>query len=493
MANHRRGLIFTLTVLTVGFLAGFGLLLSPHAPFTPRTTVEKFFPGTDQEVRVYHISGYQKSPTLLIVGGIQGDETAGYLTADRYLDLKMKKGTLIIVPRLNLPSIMAGTREGLTPDMNRLFHLSEAMEQNPDTKVVNLAKSLIRKADYVLNLHQGSGFYSPVWISNQRNPSRWGQSNIIDAPTFSLPNGEKLELEKFAGNVAKLTNTRISSSAYQFKVNNTETASEDSLHKEQRQSLTFYALTGEHKMALGLEATKSCPVPEAVSFLTMAVNSVIQEAGIIPESLPNENIAVISAELAEEERLQGLNIKVNNKKVFIPVGEAAVYLNKGDKIQVLSVAAKKPHQWFVRLASSTLGNGIGQVYQVNGNDKLIVRNGPKVVAVVDTITSPSEMEYLEVEINGKSQRYKNNETISLRRNAKMEFIRVFPEPPGEEIKVNLKGFVGSKDYNDGQDLGYTISVKDLMPQWAIGKARKIYPIEITRQDKPLGELFLKVE
>lgn len=407
-------MIFTLTALTFGFLAGFVLLLSPYAPFIPKTTVEKFFPGTDQEVRVYHLSGYQKSPTLLIFGGIQGDETAGYLTADRYLDLKMKKGTLIIVPRLNLPAIMAGTRGGLTPDMNRLFHLSEAMEQSPDTKVVNLAKSLIRKADYVLNLHQGSGFYSPVWISNQRNPLRWGQSNIIDAPTFSLPSGEKLELEKFAENVAKLTNTRINAPPYHFKVNNTETASEDSLHKEQRQSLTFYALTGEHKMALGLEATKNCSVPEAVSFLTRAINSVIQEAGIVPESLPDEDIAVISAELAEDEKLQGLN-------------------------------------------------------------------------------SPSEMEYLEVEINGRSHRYKNSETIFLRRNAKIEFIRVFPEPPGEEVKVNLKGFVGSKDYNDGQDLGYVISVKDLMPRWATDKARKTYPIEITRQEKPLGKLFLKVE
>ena len=174
-----------------------------------------FFKGTIQETPVYYLSGRDPKPVLLVFAGIHGDESAGYLTADRYLNLKLRKGTIILVPRLNSPAVHFGTRGGFTKDMNRLFDLTEtAAGNNPDIKTVNLAKHLINQADYVLNLHQGTGFYSPVWVNNQRNPLRWGQANVIDAPTFNLPDGRKMELEKFARNVARASNTRISNFTY---------------------------------------------------------------------------------------------------------------------------------------------------------------------------------------------------------------------------------------------------------------------------------------
>ncbi|MGZ3597608.1 MAG: M99 family carboxypeptidase catalytic domain-containing protein [Syntrophales bacterium] len=195
---------------------------------------------------VYVISGEEKGPTLLIIAGIHGDESGGYLTAERYADVKVKKGTLIIVPRLNLPAVVKGKRQGLSGDMNRLFHLPEDTYTTPDTKVVNLAKSLIKRADYVLNLHQGEGFYSPKWISHKRNPFRWGQCNVIDAPIFDLPNGDKLELASFAKKIASSSNSKINDQKYHFQVNNTNTAS---------------------------------TVPQAIGFLTIAINSVIGEVG----------------------------------------------------------------------------------------------------------------------------------------------------------------------------------------------------------------------
>ncbi|MGZ6276806.1 MAG: M14/M99 family metallopeptidase [Syntrophales bacterium] len=228
---------------------------------------------------VYVISGEEKGPTLLIIAGIHGDESGGYLTAERYADVKVKKGTLIIVPRLNLPAVVKGKRQGLSGDMNRLFHLPEDTYTTPDTKVVNLAKSLIKRADYVLNLHQGEGFYSPKWISHKRNPFRWGQCNVIDAPIFDLPNGDKLELASFAKKIASSSNSKIKDQKYHFQVNNTNTASSKSIHKEQRRSLTYYALYQQHKTALALESTKNCTVPQAVGFLTIAINSVIGEVG----------------------------------------------------------------------------------------------------------------------------------------------------------------------------------------------------------------------
>jgi hypothetical protein len=250
-------------------------------------------------VTVYFISGKEKGPTLLIFAGIQGDESGGYLTAERYADVRVKKGTLIVVPRLNLPAVLKGKRQGLSGDMNRLFHLPENSNSTPDSKVVDLAKSLIKRADYVLNLHQGEGFYSPKWISHKRNPFKWGQCNVIDAPIFDLPNGDKLELASFAKKIASHSNSKIEDKKFHFQVNNTNTASIRSLHKEQRRSLTYYALYQQHKTALALESTKNCSLSQAVAFLTIATNSIIEEIGIKAENLPSTDPLTITKHLKD--------------------------------------------------------------------------------------------------------------------------------------------------------------------------------------------------
>ena len=278
MANHRRIkiIVFFCAIPVCLFLATFPL------PFTDKTSPpshyqqNKFFEQTSQEVTVHFISGKEKGPTLLIFGGIHGDEAAGYLTAERYVRIKIKKGNLIVVPCLNASAMSKGKRQGLGGDMNRLFDLSGTMSQrNPDAKVVDLAKSLIQRADYVINLHQAYDFYAPRWISRQRNPSKWGQSNVIDTPVYHLHNGEKLEPGRFAQKVSRRSNSRIMDRNFHFLVNNTDTSGHKSRHKEQQGSLTYYALTKQHKVSLAVEATKNCSLPEAIAFLTISVYSAL--------------------------------------------------------------------------------------------------------------------------------------------------------------------------------------------------------------------------
>jgi len=300
MANHRRIFILGCIVfLSLVFIVSY-FTSKKNVPPKINPTVQKYFSGTSQEVSVYSIIGEEKGPTLLIFAGIHGDEAGGYLTAERYAAIKVRKGTLIVVPRLNLPAVLKKKRHGISGDMNRLFHMPERKNYSPDVKVVDLAKDLIKSADYVLNLHQGEGFYSPKWISHKRNPFWWGQCNVIDAPIFDLPNGDKLELARFAEKVATRSNAVIKDKRYYFQVNNTNTASRKSLHKEQRRSLTYYALYKQHKTALGLESTKNCSLSQAISFLTIATNSVIAEVGILAERLPTTDPATIRAEIREK-------------------------------------------------------------------------------------------------------------------------------------------------------------------------------------------------
>jgi hypothetical protein len=300
MANHRRITnIVLFCVFTVFLFPPIPpLLFAEEAVSTPAYRQKIYFPKTRQQLTVHFISGLEKGPTLLVFGGIHGDERAGYLTAERFTLVKIKNGSLILAPRLNAAAIKKGTRQGLGGDMNRLFDLPEkTRHRNPDTKVVDLSKSLIQSTDYVINLHQAYDFYADRWISRQRNPSKWGQSNVIDTPTYTLSNGDKLEPGRFAQMVAQRSNERIKNRNYQFLVNNTDTSGQKSRHMDQRGSLTYHALTKQHKIALGIEATKNCSLPEAIAFLTIAVNAALEEAGIQSDNLPSEDFLMISSEI----------------------------------------------------------------------------------------------------------------------------------------------------------------------------------------------------
>ncbi|MHB8907749.1 MAG: M99 family carboxypeptidase catalytic domain-containing protein [Syntrophales bacterium] len=287
MGNLRRVCLLAVAIFLV-LCFGFHDLAAEKGRTHPESHTQAYFQETRQEVTVHTIRGRQEGPTLLIVAGIHGDEAGPYLAAERYADVKLKKGNLIIVPRLNGPAVDAGKRQGLGGDMNRLFNLP-AGSTNPDAKVINLAKQLIRQSDYVLNLHQGYDFYNPRWISRKRNPSKWGQSNVIDTATYHLPSGRKLELANYAKRVVCRANGRIPDGNFHFAVNNTNTAVKRSRHQEQRGSLTYYSLYQQQKIALGLEATKNCSLAEAISYLTIAINAAIAEAGIQAEALPSES------------------------------------------------------------------------------------------------------------------------------------------------------------------------------------------------------------
>jgi len=136
-----------------------------------------FFEGTDHELHVYNIYGEIPGKTLLLIGGIQGDEPGGFLSADHYADINLAKGNLIVVPRANFKSIVLYQHK-VNDDMNR--KVAEDRKNNYETKIVEILKKLINESDCLLNLHDGSGSYSDKWEGPERNPTRYDQSIIAD-------------------------------------------------------------------------------------------------------------------------------------------------------------------------------------------------------------------------------------------------------------------------------------------------------------------------
>ena len=66
-----------------------------------------YFPNTPYELNVYKIYGKKPGKTLMLIGGIQGNEPGGFLSADLYADMSLLKGTLIVVPRVPFKRLMS--------------------------------------------------------------------------------------------------------------------------------------------------------------------------------------------------------------------------------------------------------------------------------------------------------------------------------------------------------------------------------------------------
>jgi len=135
-----------------------------------------YFPNAVDELNIYKIHGKQPSKTLMLIGGIQGNEPGGFLSADLYADMTLKKGNLIVVPRANFYSILLNHR-GPHGDMNRKFSHDESQHSIED-KIVSILKESIEESDYLLNLHDGSGYYHPEYIDKWRNPTRSSREKI---------------------------------------------------------------------------------------------------------------------------------------------------------------------------------------------------------------------------------------------------------------------------------------------------------------------------
>jgi len=103
----------------------------------------------------YILKGKTETPVIIIDGGIHGDEIAGYMACDTLLKyLKVTEGTVVIIPKLNLPACNA-TRRGLKNDFNRVFpgnKDSDDYEYRLAYYFMNFIDSL--KPDVVINHHE---------------------------------------------------------------------------------------------------------------------------------------------------------------------------------------------------------------------------------------------------------------------------------------------------------------------------------------------------
>ena len=138
-------------------LAGIGSRRVAAYP-SPARTRKTVRAGTSEETTVHVYDSGVPGPSMFVLGGVHGNETAGYRAADDVATWSVRKGRLVVIPRANRPAIRAGTREGLTGDLNRQFlPLS--------TPVSPLARALWNEVtlagpNLFVDMHESKGLYA---------------------------------------------------------------------------------------------------------------------------------------------------------------------------------------------------------------------------------------------------------------------------------------------------------------------------------------------
>ena len=465
---------------------------------------EVFLPNTDHELNVYRIFGEQPGKTILIIGGIQGDEPGSYMTADLYADIHLKKGNLIVVPRANFYSILLNQREGLTGDMNRKFGVNGNLKKSLDEEVVIVLKHLIAESDLLLNLHEGSGFYSPTWINDMENPKRYGQSIIYDAETYSLPDNQgSINLGGLARNVIKRVNSQIEDKRYHFSPNNHNTISEKTSHPEQRLSATHYALTQALIPAFGVETSKTIDKLEMkITLHKLVINSFMEMLGI---ELDAPGLDLKKPELAY------LLIKVNDGPSLAMPHGSTLKIKPGDEVLVTDIIANYKRFAYSVSVRRMLRNDTNVPFRISNDAKITVRkdseecgwvildvdtpvsSGPETVAKIDAKMIKAEK--LIINVNDTIESLPVGSTLQIKKDSRLILKGIRTNIPhlDSDVFINFKGFAPPTSTNEGNDLDYPIYTnQDLWARYSVNKKGKLYPVIATYNDKTIGEFWVEL-
>lgn len=475
------------------------VLLAASACWAEGRRHEVHLEGTPYELHVYTIEGREaRSPTMLIVGGIQGDEPGGFLAADRYVDLTLKRGTLIIVPRANFYSIIKNQRAP-HGDMNRRFR--EVVARSPMDVVVEILKGLMARADIFLNLHDGSGFFSPRWESPQRNPMRFGQSIIADAAVFThQPTGRTLFLEYMANRVVEKVNSQIHDERHHFHFNNHRTMDRDSPHKEQRGSATFYALTQLGIPAFGIETSKDIGDPRIrVQYQTMVINAFMEEMGIVADQPP---LAL------DPPQLHYVIVSVNGGiPLAVPDG-GSISIRKGDSVEVRGVVANYQRGVTADLVGLGTENDLNKPLRILKSTKVLVRKESQVFGQVTLQVGKaadpkapepkghvSEVRYFVVDVEGEQRVVENGGVLKVVRGDAIRILDVIcGNGESWEVQVNFIGFINPDEQNPGEDRGVLIdTAKDLEIRYALDGKGGLYRVVALHGEDMVGEMMVEIE
>lgn len=400
--------------------------------------------------------GALPGPTLLVIGGIQGDEPGGFNAAALLVtDYQITRGQVWVVPNLNFESIIKRSR-GVYGDMNRKF--LKLKSADPEYVQIQKIKSIILdpQVDMILNLHDGSGFYTPTYINRIANPDRWGQSVIIDQESVEgIPHGK---LGDMARKVITQVNSSIGVPEHFYHLRDTRTRLGNA---EMEKTLSYFAVRNG-KAAFGIEASKEFLTHERSRFHLMVVEAFMQQLGIgITRDFE------ITAQDVRRRIDSNVQLAMFDKRIFLDM------TNARQMLRYIPLKKDAPLQ-------VTPSNPLIAV--IDNNKALNVRYGNRNVTQLGGYYTEYDDSLTEIPLllDGEPRQAALGSVVDAQ-----DSIRV--ETPSQ-YRVNVIGYrhVGSND-----DSHVTIRRQDILPKYSVDKDARLFRVEIYRGTRFCGMVLVR--
>ncbi len=404
--------------------------------------------------------GEDSNNTLLVVGGIQGDEPGGFMSAALLAThYEITKGSLWIVPNLNFYSIIKRSR-GPYGDMNRKF--ATLSKKDPEYKTVQRIKNYIKndKVKMVVNLHDGSGYYRHNYIDKNHSPYKWGQCSIIDQESIDVK--KYANLAEISSQVVKHVNKHVLKDEDRYHQHNTKTREGD---EEMAKSLTYYAIN-QGKPAFGNEASKNLPTHKRVYYHLLALEKYMDIMGIeYKRKFKLTSLGVYNA------LNKDIYISLCNDKIILPLSEVKSTLNymplKSNSI--VEFKAKNP---------------LLTVYKKNNT--YIIQYGNRKLTQLKAQYKEHDDKKANVNfvIDSKDKNVSFGTIVEVKKN--------FLVKDTKDYRVNIIGFSN----HNKKETGIKISKYQMPKRFSIDKKGRIYRVEYytktaNKKDKFAGMVLVK--
>lgn len=195
--GYRLGAVLLTAILAFIFLMPLEALSATRS----QVTLAK---GTKYATPLYIIKSGKPGPVVMVVGGVHGNETAGYKAAAQVKDFSIKRGTLLVLPRANTVAVSQHRRYAKGgSDLNRAF--PRRSSESADTIVARAIYKAVKDydVDWLMDMHEGYDY------STNKSNSSVGQTLIY------YPDSSTRSVTK---NIVNKLNKGISSSYRQFRL-----------------------------------------------------------------------------------------------------------------------------------------------------------------------------------------------------------------------------------------------------------------------------------
>jgi hypothetical protein len=404
---------------------------------------------------LHKLEGNWPGNTLLVVGGIQGDEPGGFNAASLLVThYRIKKGNVWVVPNLNFISIIKRSR-GVYGDLNRKF--ATIGDSDPEFDTISRIKAIMLddQVDLVLNLHDGSGFYRPTYVDRMHSPHRWGQSIIIDQK--QIPANRFGNLDKIATQIVAEVNHYLFSEEHVYHVKNTKTREGDT---EMERTLTYYAIRNR-KPAFGVEVSKTFPTHKRAYYHLQVLEAYMDLLGI-----EYERAFRLSARGVGDAIKSGAKLAFYDNKIFLDVTNARKRLGYIPLKKAAEIVFR-PSSPLVAVVES------GESYRVFHGNRRVTRLYPQYFEYDSSINA------ITIKVDGNERKVDFGNMV--------EVARSFLVMPKKGYRVNVIGF---KKPGSHDESGIAIQKDDIKKRFSVDKKGRIYRVEVYREKKFSGMVLV---